>query len=140
MGGEQAETFPEGWQAFDDPGFIALAGPVYHRGAVGAKAFAFRPEEKHGNLVGLVHGGMLLTFADRALSIVARDAMEGADCVTVEMNAHFVGAAKIGDRVETRPEIVRKTGSLVFVRGTLTSGDRPLVAVSGIWKVLRDRS
>ena len=41
--------------------------------------------------------------------------------------------------VETVPEIVRKTASLVFVRGTLTCGGRPLAAVTGIWKVLRDK-
>ncbi len=133
-------SFPEGWTAFDDPGFIALTGPVYHRGEAGEKAFAFRTEEKHGNLVGIVHGGMLLTFADRALSIVARDAVDGASCVTIEMNAHFVGAAKIGDVVETVPEIVRKTSSLIFVRGTLTSAGRSLAAISGIWKVLEDKS
>lgn len=137
MGEAKTETdFPKGWTAFDDPGFIALTGPVYHRGEVGSKAFAFKTEEKHGNLVGIVHGGMLVTFADRALSIVAMDAM-GSGCVTIEMNVHFVGAAKIGDVVEAVPEIVRKTSSLVFVRATLTSNGKPLVSISGIWKVLR---
>ncbi len=139
MGEVASETFPQGWTAFDDPGFIALTGPVYHRGEVGAKAFAFKTEDKHVNLVGLVHGGMLATFADRALSICARDAFDGAGCVTIEMNVQFVGAAKIGDVVETVPEIVRKTGSLAVVRATLTSGGKPLAAVSGIWKVLKDR-
>lgn len=138
MADEKSETdFPKGWTAFDDPGFIALTGPVFHRGEVGAKAFAFRAEEKHGNLVGIVHGGMLVTFADRALSICVRDALDGAPCVTIEMNAQFVGAAKIGDVIETVPEIVRKTSSLVFVRATLTTAGKPLAAVSGIWKALR---
>jgi uncharacterized protein (TIGR00369 family) len=134
----QGTAFPGGWTAFEDPGFIALTGPVYHRTDDGTKRFAFRAEEKHGNLVGIVHGGMLVTFADRALSIAVSDAA-GAKCVTVEMNVQFVGAAKIGDVVETTPEIVRTTSSLVFVRGTLTSGGKPLVSISGIWKLLKDR-
>lgn len=134
------EAFPQGWTAFDDPGFVELTGPVYHRGSNGAKDFAFQAEAKHGNLVGIVHGGMLVTFADRALSICAMDAIDGAPCVTIEMSIHFVGAAKIGDVVETTPEIVRKTSSLIFVRATLTSGRRPLAAISGIWKVLKERS
>ncbi|MCE4222808.1 PaaI family thioesterase [Methylobacterium sp. C25] len=141
MGEGRDETaFPAGWTAFDDPGFVALTGPVHHRLVEGRKQFAFKAEQKHVNLVGLVHGGMLVTFADRSLSIVAMEAMDGASCVTLEMNVHFVGAAKIGDLVETVPEIVRKTSSLVFVRSILTSGGRPLVTVSGIWKVLKDRS
>ena len=137
MGTPSDESFPEGWTAFEDPGFVALCGPIYHRGPVGVKRFAFRAEDKHANLVGIVHGGMLVTFADRALSIVARDAIDGADCVTIEMSQHFVGAAKIGDIVETTPEIVRTTASLIFVRAVLTSEDRTLAAISGIWKRLR---
>lgn len=141
MGTEGTDaTFPQGWTAFDDPGFIELTGPVYHREAAGGgKEFAFKAEDKHGNLVGIVHGGMLVTFADRALSIVARDALDGADCVTVEMSLHFVGAAKIGDLIETAPEIVRKTSSLIFLRSTLTSAGKPLVSISGIWKALKDK-
>ncbi|MEH3118329.1 MAG: PaaI family thioesterase [Methylorubrum populi] len=139
MTDEESAAFPDGWEAFTDPGFIAHVGPVYHRTVDGRKAFAFCTEEKHGNLVGIVHGGMLLTFADRALGITVRDACDEADAVTVEMSSQFVGAARIGDLVETVPEIVRKTSSLVFVRGTLISGGRPLAAVTGIWKVLRDK-
>ena len=123
----------------DDPGFVALTGPVYHRGAKGAKDFAFQAGEKHGNLVGIVHGGMLVTFADRALSICAMDSADGAPCVTIEMNIQFVGAARIGDVVETTPEIVRKTSSLIFVRATLTSAEKPLAAISGIWKLLKEK-
>lgn len=139
MTDDERAAFPEGWEVFTDPGFISLVGPVYHRMVEGRQAFAFRAEAKHGNLVGTVHGGMLLTFADRALSIVVRDAAEGARCVTVEMSSQFVGAARTGDLIEVEPEIVRKTSSLVFVRGTLMSGDRPLAAASGIWKILKDK-
>jgi acyl-coenzyme A thioesterase PaaI-like protein len=135
MTDEERAAFPDGWEAFTDPGFIAHVGPVYHRTVAGTKEFAFRTDERHGNFVGIVHGGMLLTFADRALSIVVRDACDGARAVTIEMSS----AAQIGDLIETVPEIVRKTASLVFVRGTLTSGGRPLAAVTGIWKVLKDR-
>lgn len=137
------EAFPAGWTPFEDPGFVALTGPVYWREADGAKDgakdFAFRTEEKHVNLVGIVHGGMLVTFADRALSICARDAVGGAGCVTIEMNVQFVGAAKIGDVIETTPEIVRKTSSLIFVRTVLTCEGRVIAAISGIWKVMREK-
>lgn len=137
--GAQSETFPGGWTAFDDPGFVALSGPIYHRTRDDRRDFAFRAEGKHGNLVGIVHGGMLATFADRALSIVARDASDGAMCVTIDMSLQFIGAAQIGELIETTPELLRKASSLVFVRGLLTSGDRPLAAVSGTWKVVREK-
>lgn len=134
-----ASRFPEGWDAFTDVGFVSHVGPVHHRTVEGRRDFAFRTQEKHVNLVGIVHGGMLVTFADRALSIVAREAAGGADCVTIQLETQFVGAARIGEVVETTPEIVRQTGSLVFLRAVLTSGGRTLASVSGIWKVLRDK-
>lgn len=139
MADAENEAFPAGWTPFEDPGFVALTGPVYWREAGGPKDFAFRTEDKHVNLVGIVHGGMLVTFADRALSICARDAAGGAGCVTIEMNVQFVGAAKIGDVIETTPEIVRKTSSLIFVRTVLTCEGRAIAAISGIWKVLREK-
>lgn len=132
--------FPHGWTAFDDPGFVAHVGPVFWREAGAAKDYAFRTEDKHVNLVGIVHGGMLVTFADRALSICARDAVDGAPCVTIDMSVQFVGAAKIGDVIETTPEIVRKTKSMIFVRSILTCEGRAIAAVSGIWKVLREKA
>ena len=132
-------TFPAGWTPFEDPGFVAHVGPVFWREAGGGKDYAFRTVDKHVNLVGIVHGGMLVTFADRALSICARDATGGAVCVTIEMNVQFVGAAKIGDVIETTPQIVRQTSSLIFVRTVLTCEDRPIAAISGIWKVLREK-
>ncbi len=38
-----------------------------------------------------------------------------------------------------RAEIVRKTRSLVFIRGQLTVGARVVLAADGIWKILSPR-
>jgi len=59
--------------------------------------------------------------------------------VTIQFDTQFIGAAKIGEIVETTPEIVRRTSSMIFLRTILTSGDRTIASVSGIWKVLRDK-
>ena len=132
-------AFPAGWQAFEDQGFVAHVGPVYHRSVEGRREFAFRAEDKHANLIGIVMGGMLVTFADRALGICAIEAAGGANCVTVQLDTQFIDAGRIGDIIETTPEIVTRSSSMVFLRTVLTSGDRTLCAVSGIWKILRDR-
>ena len=136
---DEASRFPEGWEAFTDAGFVQHVGPVHHRTVAGRRDFAFRAQEKHANLIGIVMGGMLMTFADRALGIAAKEAADGADCVTIQFDTQFIGAAKIGEIVETTPEIVRRTSSMIFLRTILTSGDRTIASVSGIWKVLRDK-
>ena len=127
---------PAGWTAFDDPGFIAHVGPVWHRDD---GAYGFRAEEKHANLIGVVQGGMLMTFADRALGVAAMAAADGANCVTIQLDMQFVGAGRIGDWIEARPEIVKRTNSLVFLRTDLTRGTDTVASATGIWKILRRR-
>lgn len=128
-----------GWDVQADTGFIDLVGPLWTRGDGERVAFGFLAERKHANLVGLVQGGMLMTFADRALGVAAWRAADGRACVTIQFDTQFVSAADIGDFVEIAPEIVRCTGALVFMRGTLTAGDRVVATASGLWKILRGR-
>ncbi|GJD47558.1 hypothetical protein OPKNFCMD_0266 [Methylobacterium crusticola] len=130
-----------GWHAFTDPGFIDLVGPVLIRErAPGAPpAFGFRAEPKHANLIGVVQGGMLMTFADRALGVAAMEAAGGANCVTVQFEMQFVSAGRIGAFVTLVPEVVRRTGSLVFMRGDARCDGSVVAAATGVWKILRRR-
>ncbi|AWN39362.1 PaaI family thioesterase [Methylobacterium durans] len=123
-----------GWEAFDDPGFVAHVGPVWHRPD---GSYGFRAEKKHANLIGIVQGGMLMTFADRALGVAAMAAADGANCVTIQLDMQFIGAGRIGDWIEARPEIVKRTSSLVFLRTDLTCGADVVASATGVWKILR---
>lgn len=129
-----------GWEAFPDEGFIDLVGPLkIRRTPGGPRAFGFTAERKHANLIGLVHGGMLMTLADRALGVGAWDAADGRPCVTVQFDMQFVAAARMGDFIFVEPEVFRLTSSLVFMRGTLRTGERDLAAAAGVWKILERR-
>ena len=126
-----------GWEPFPDEGFIDLVGPiVMRRGADGLRAFGFVAAQKHANLIGVAHGGMLMTLADRALGLAAWDASGGRPCVTIQFDMQFVSAVRMGDFVEIAPEVFRLTASLVFLRGALKVGERPVGAASGVWKIL----
>lgn len=127
---------PAGWEPIRDAGFIVHVGPVYRR-ADGA--YAFRADERHANLIRVVHGGMLMSFADRALGETAMAAADGANCVTVQMEMQFIDAARLGDWIEARPEVLRRTGSLVFMRTDLLVSGRRVAYASGVWKILRRR-
>jgi uncharacterized protein (TIGR00369 family) len=130
-----AET-PAGFEPIHDVGFIDHVGPVYRR-ADGA--YGFRAAQKHANLIQVVHGGMLMSFADRALGETAMAAADGANCVTIQMEMQFIDVARLGDWIEARPEVVRRTGSLVFLRTDLWAGERRVAAATGVWKILRRR-
>src|SRR5215469_505141 len=96
-----------------DP-FEVYVGPVFEQGTTGSRAFAFRVDERHVNMRGVVHGGMLMTFADAALGQAAWDACDHAACVTLNMQCQFLAPARHGDLVEVTPVLTRRARSLIF--------------------------
>jgi uncharacterized protein (TIGR00369 family) len=124
------------WQPRLTNDFPHFVGPVLERFADGKRVFAFQADQRHANDRGVVHGGMLVTFADQAFGELVLDAVGRKLCATIQLNTHFIAAVQIGDFVEGHGELVRVTRSLVFVRGMLTVGDRTVAAIDGIWKVL----
>ena len=126
-----------GWAPIADEGFIAHVGPVHRHASHGA--YAFRAEQKHANLIGVVHGGMLMSFADRALGETAMRAADGANCVTIQLEMKFIDVGRLGDWIGIHPLVVKRTGSLVFLRGDVRSGSRLLASADGVWKILRRR-
>lgn len=126
-----------GWAPVADDGFIDHVGPLFVRARDGA--YAFRAERKHANLIGVVHGGMLMSFADRALGETAMRAADGANCVTIQLEMKFIDVGRLGGWLEVRPQVVKRTGSLVFMRGDVCDGARLVASADGVWKILRRR-
>ncbi|MCJ2013845.1 PaaI family thioesterase [Methylobacterium sp. J-076] len=131
-GGDPAR---DGWILVEDEGFIATVGPLYVREGI----YAFRAGQKHANLIGVVHGGMLMSFADRALGVTAMAAADGASCVTIQLEMKFLDAGRMGDWLTCRSIVVKRTGSLVFMRGEVHDGERLVASADGVWKILRRR-
>ncbi len=118
-----------------DP-FEIHVGPVWEQGEKGARRFAFRVDKRHVNMRGVIHGGMLMTFADAAFGQAAWDACDHADVVTLNMQSQFLAPAKEGDLVEVLPVLTRRTKSLIFLRGDFTVDGAPIFSVSSVWKIL----
>ena len=114
-------------------------GPFYHRSHSNGHTSVFVPSAKNCNLNGDVHGGVLMTFADFALCVAATNNYEEESCTSISFNCEFVAAGKEGELIECTPTIARKTGSMVFVTGTLTSSGEALMTFSSVVKRLRPR-
>ncbi len=124
-----------------DPGFDPAEdhiGPFFYRDSREGFECAFMAEPKNCNVNGLVHGGVLMTFADFALCIAATDHYDEESCTTVSFNADFVAAASKGERVSCSPKVTRKTGSLVFVIGDLHTDNGIIMTFSAVVKRLRN--
>lgn len=125
-----------GWYRFTARDtFDDIMGPFYFRRDEDGRArCVFRAEQKHMNAGGRMHGGALMTFADIGLFMIAYDTMEGHRGVTVQLDSTFLDGAKVGDLVEATGEVTRAGGSLVFVRGQITTSGRLLFTFSGVIK------
>jgi acyl-coenzyme A thioesterase PaaI-like protein len=52
---------------------------------------------------------------------------------------HFIDAVQVGEFVECRAKVVRRTRSLVFMSGELVVGARAVATANGVWKTLGKR-
>ena len=130
-----------GWSYYNADPFEDHAGPFYYRvDESGQRVCAFRTEHKHMNGGNFLHGGAIMTFADYAIFVIARDALQDGHSVTASFNGDFVGSVPPGALVECRGEVVRNARSMVFVRGLITSGEDPVMSFSAIIKKTRPRT
>ncbi|WP_407169610.1 PaaI family thioesterase [Bradyrhizobium sp. ORS 111] len=129
-----------GWRTWTRDNFETHTGPFYHRmNENGVITCAFRVGKKHLNGSGNVHGGCFMTFADYCLFALAAPALQGPG-VTVSFSSEFLDAAREGDLIECTGEVTRAGGSLIFVRGMLTSAERPLFTFSGTIKRVKRKA
>jgi acyl-coenzyme A thioesterase PaaI-like protein len=125
-----------GWEPYGDEGFIGLIGPFWERRDGDTHRYAFLAEKKHHNRRGVVQGGMLMTFADRSMGMTCWYANGQRPQATVHLDVHFVHAVQIGEFVEARCKVVRRTRALIFMSADLVVGERVVATGNGVWKTL----
>jgi uncharacterized protein (TIGR00369 family) len=131
----------QGWKQLETTGFGGHAGPIWIKGAGddGDAQYGILIEPQHLNRAGVAHGGALAFFADTALSrkIIAKSS--GRRVATMQLNVHFVSAAKLGVFVTADVEIVRMTNSTAFVRAIFNAEGKPVASADGMWKIFETR-
>ncbi len=116
--------------------FSAAIGAIHVRGEPGGRIAALDCGIEIGNeRVGNVHGGALMTFADIALGIRVADAAGHAQMATVQLLYGFAGGVRVGSRLTCRGELVRRTRTLVFVRGLFEADGKTVGTADGIYRV-----
>ena len=131
----------EGYTIYDpiDP-YENQAGPFFWRQREdGAHRFALKAEARHCNRHGIVHDGLMITMIDLTMVVAAKQHREEV-LVTVSLNSEFVAAGQDGETIEAEGEVIRRTGSLAFVRGRVFVGDRTLLAASAVLKPLKPKN
>lgn len=125
-----------GWRPRDLPGFIGLIGPLWTRKEDAGWAYGLVATRQHLNPAGVVHGGLLTSLMDHALSAIAWEAVGRRPCVTVQLDTHFLAAAREGQLLEARGRVTRATASLVFMQGAITVAGAEVLTGSAVMKIL----
>lgn len=123
-----------GWKAFRTDGFFSTLGILWSKKNAKAWDYGLLIEPQHENPLGIVHGGVLMTFMDQAISLIAWSEMQCKPCATVQLDSHFLSPAKAGDFVVAHVEVTRKSSSLIFLRGTLRVGESQIMTAQGLMK------
>jgi uncharacterized protein (TIGR00369 family) len=125
-----------GWTpVIREEGLVALVGPFWTKMEGDSLIYGFLAERRHLNRQGIVHGGMIMTFADNSLGMASSAANGGRRQATIQLDTQFIGEVKEGDFVEARCRVIRQTRSLMFMAATLTVGARVVATSTGLWKL-----
>ena len=91
-------------------------------------------EEIHANEYGMVHGGVLMMLADAGLCMNSRWPNPGEGAITVSMTTNFVAGANIGEFLETRSTVIRRTRGFSFMNCDIVSGEKVIMTSTGVIK------
>ena len=130
-----AQQPPAGWRALALPGLMSTIGPLLSRRVDGSWRYGLATNSAHANPIGRIHGGVLTSLADHAMTLVAWEAAGRRPVVTVHLGADFLDAAEPGDFLEADVELRRMTGSLLFLETTISTLNRPIAAASAVMKI-----
>ena len=134
---DEQSLLADGWRSLQTVRYSQAIGPTYWRLKDDVLAVGLIAQEHLANdNLGIVHGGALMTFADMALGYGVGIAARHAKFVTAQLQVHFVASAPIGSFITCRPEVVRMTSSLAFMRGLIEVEGRNVASADGMFKLL----
>src|SRR5688500_17676087 len=116
---------PGGWSEFVvNDGFQTHNGPIYIADPFESTddepvRLGFRVLEKHCGYPGVCHGGWIATVLDNSIGRSVKIACQVEGAPTVALNIEYLSAALLGEWIETRVQVLRKTRILAFVDAML---------------------
>lgn len=128
---------PEGFRQLDVPDeFIRMAGPLWAKPEDDGLRIGLPLEKRHGNPMGVAHGGLLVTVADMVMGVGSGFATGIFwPHPTISLTSEFVRGAKLGQWLEGKARIARRTVNFCFASCDLLCGGEIVLVSSGVFKV-----
>lgn len=101
-------------------GFTDCLQPLYRSLASDAVSFGLIVEPQHGNMMGICHGGVLMTLADITAATGVNQARGvTAGSPTVHLGIDYVSAARMGDWIRATVEQISVKKRFGFSSGAI---------------------
>ena len=98
--------------------------------------FSVEVKEMHLNTGKIAHGGFLSTVADTGMGTAAHQVAGDRRCVTINLDLKFIATAKLGEKLNGKVTILKKTKTLVFIKCDISNNKDLVASASGVWKIL----
>jgi uncharacterized protein (TIGR00369 family) len=126
----------EGWLPLADETFVGGLGRIFERRRDGRVEIALCTDERHRNLSGIVHGGVIMTALDRAVGVSCRALSDGVRVATATLTVNFLRQVRVGDVIVVRG-LPRKAGrKAIFVDAEASVGGRLVATATGICMIV----
>lgn len=123
-------TIPADFEQLTASPFSERIGPLYLSRRDDLPVLGLQVEAHHLNRAGRVHGGLLATVADIAVSRAAWDHVpEGATIATADLHIAYLGNVNAGAWVEAWPSVDRVGRAVVHASCLVESDGEPLAKV-----------
>lgn len=131
----------QGWIDHQLPGHMGELGRIWTLPGQDGEPWRFGlfAAAQHLNPIGLVHGGVLLSLMDHAVSTVVWETNQRTPCVTVQLDSQFVSSVREGDFGVVSVFPMHCTKSMAFMRAEMHVQDQLVMSAQAIIKVLMPR-
>lgn len=125
------------WKKHDLIGWMGETGPMYSKADNNNWLYAIKMEEKHLNQGGAMHGGVISTLLDQAMSAVSWQVANKVPCVTVQLTTQYMKpVTKIGELVVAKAEVLSQSGSLIYMSGYVFSENKVVATGVAVMKIM----
>ncbi|MFT7286050.1 MAG: hypothetical protein ACI87W_000153 [Halieaceae bacterium] len=126
---------PEGFEQLPRGlGFGDLLQPFYRRVVERDVNFGLYVAEQHLNMMGICHGGALMTLADIAAATSIHLQRENpVPSPTINLSFDFMSPGKAGRWLQTRSDHVQAKRHFGFCSGVIHDGDTVVLRYSGVF-------
>ena len=127
---------PDHFEPLEPSPFGERIGPLYVSTHDSVPILGVEVAPHHANRAGRVHGGVLMTVADIALSRAVRAHIpRGATMATADLHIAFLESVAQGEWVEAVPSIDRVGRSLIHSSCVLRTAEEPIAKVLATFSV-----